>query len=157
VNFEDRQLIASPREELWDYLMQIEKVGACIPGCDSVTKVGDDLYETTMGVSVGPIKLRFEASLEVLEQDRASWVARMKADGAERGVGGTVHATFTMTLLDRGDEGTELVVSTDAKILGKLGEFGQPVMKKKAATITRQFARTLGERLEAQRAAAAPA
>ena len=32
MNFEDRQVIAAPREELWDFLMQIEKVGECIPG-----------------------------------------------------------------------------------------------------------------------------
>jgi hypothetical protein len=155
VNVEDHQLIAAPREELWDYLMQIEKVGECIPGCDSVRKIDEDSYETTMRVSVGPIKLRFEALLQVVERDRANWVATMKADGAERGVGGTVHALMTMTLLDRAEEGTELIVNTDAKILGKLGEFGQPVMKKKAAAITQEFAQAIGARLAEQRAAAA--
>ena len=75
----------------------------------------------------------------------------------ERGVGGTVSSVFTMTLVDRGADGTELMVTTEAKILGKLGEFGQPVMKKKAAAITQEFARNIGDRLAEQRAASAPA
>src|SRR5262249_47568348 len=157
VQIEDSELIAAPREELWDYLMQIEKVGECIPGCENVRKLDDDAYETSMRMTVGPIKLKFEAHLNVLERDRENWVATMKAEGAERGVGGTVSSVFTMKLLDRGTEGTELVVTTEAKILGKLGEFGQPVMKKKAAAITQEFARNIGERLEKGRAAAAPA
>jgi carbon monoxide dehydrogenase subunit G len=157
VHIEDSELIAAPREDLWDYLMQIEKVGECIPGCESVRRIDDDAYETTMRMSVGPIKLRFEAHLNVLERDRENWVAKMKAEGAERGVGGTVSSVFTMQLLERGAEGTELLVTTEAKILGKLGEFGQPVMKKKAAAITLEFARNIGDRLAEQRAAAAPA
>jgi uncharacterized protein len=158
VHIEDSELIAAPREALWDYLMQIEKVGECIPGCESVRRVDDSSYETTMRMSVGPIKLRFEALLSVLERDRENWVARMRAEGAERGVGGTVSSVFTMKLVDRGAEGTELMVTTEAKILGKLGEFGQPVMKKKAAAITQEFARNIGDRLAEQRTAAtAPA
>jgi carbon monoxide dehydrogenase subunit G len=156
VHIEDSELIAAPREELWDYLMQIEKVGECIPGCENVRKIGDDAYETSMRVTVGPIKLRFEARLNVLERDHETWVATMRAEGAERGVGGTVSSVFTMKLLDRGDEGTELLVTTEAKILGKLGEFGQPVMKKKAAAITKEFAQNIGARLAEQRATAAP-
>ena len=155
MNFEDRQVIASPRQKLWDFLMQIDKVGECIPGCDSVRKVDEDAYETTMRVTVGPIKLRFEALLQVVERDVANWAATMRADGTERGVGGTVHALFTMSLVERGEQETELVVNTDAKILGKLGEFGQPVMKKKAAAITQEFAQALGARLAEQRPAAA--
>ena len=156
MHIEDSELIAAPREELWDYLMQIEKVGECIPGCENVRRIGEDEYETSMRVIVGPIKLRFEARLNVLERDRENWVAKMRAEGAERGVGGTVSSVFTMKLLDRGEHGTELLVTTEAKILGKVGEFGQPVMKKKAAAITKEFARNIGARLAQQRAPAAP-
>lgn len=154
MHIEDSELIPARREDLWAYLMQIEKVGECIPGCESVRRIDDDAYETIMRMSVGPIKLRFEALLKVLERDRENWIATMKAEGAERGVGGTVSSLFTMKLVDRGVEGTELLVTTEARILGKLGEFGQPVMKKKAAAITREFARNIGERVAEERASA---
>lgn len=152
---EDKQVIPASRAEVWDFLMQIEKVGECIPGCERVEEVGPDTYETTMRVNVGPIKLRVEAVLTVVARDRENWTATMKSDGTERGVGGGVHAMITMTLLEAADGATELVVLTDAKILGRLGEFGQPVMKKKAAAITEQFARALSERLIEERAGAA--
>lgn len=151
--FEDRQIIEAPREELWDFLMQIEKVGECIPGCDRVVQVGPEEYETTMRLRVGPINLRVESKLHVVERDRDTWTATMRANGAERGVGGGVNATFTMVLSEVGDGKTELLVKNDAKILGRLGEFGQPVMKRKAASITQQFASTIGKRLADERAA----
>jgi carbon monoxide dehydrogenase subunit G len=144
---ENRQIIAAPRSDLWEFLMQIEQVGECIPGVTEVRLVAPEEYETTMGVKVGPINLKFEAKLHVVERDREHWTAKMRAEGTERGVGGAVNATFTMTLEELSEDATELFVQTDARILGKLGEFGQPVMKKKAGTITEQFARTVGERV----------
>jgi carbon monoxide dehydrogenase subunit G len=144
---EDRQVIPAPRSELWEFLMEIEEVGACIPGVAGVRLVAPEEYEATMRLKVGPIDLKFEAMLHVLERDREHWTARLRAEGTERGIGGAVNATFTMTLREVNPEATELFVQTDAKILGKLGEFGQPVMKKKAAAITEQFAKTVAERV----------
>jgi carbon monoxide dehydrogenase subunit G len=144
---ENRQVIAAPRSQLWDFLLEIEQVGECIPGVAGVRLVGPEEYEATMRLKVGPIDLKFEAMLHVLERDRAHWTAKLRAEGTERGIGGAVNATFTMTLEELNPGSTELFVRTEAKILGKLGEFGQPVMKKKAAAITEQFAKTVGERV----------
>jgi uncharacterized protein len=144
---ENRQVIAAPRSELWEFLMEIEQVGECIPGVTDVRLVGPEEYDATMRMKVGPIDLKFDAKLHVLERDRESWTAKLRAEGTERGIGGAVKAVFAMTLDELSPRSTELFVRTDARILGKLGEFGQPVMKKKAAVITEQFARTVGERV----------
>ena len=64
----------------------------------------------------------------------------MRAEGRDKGVGGEVTANVVITLIERGTDSTELVVHTDANVLGKLGEFGQPVMRKKADTIMKEFA-----------------
>jgi hypothetical protein len=61
-------------------------------------------------------------------------------------VGGAVNAALTMMLVEAG-KATELVVRIDAKILGRLAEFGQPVMRKKATAMTAEFAQRIGERV----------
>jgi carbon monoxide dehydrogenase subunit G len=48
-----------------------------------------------------------------------------------------------------GDSGTHLKIDTDLAILGRIGEFGQPVIKKKADTLLAEFARNLQSALAA--------
>ena len=142
---EDRQMINAERSELWDFLMEIPAVAECMPGVAEIHPEGPDEYKARMGVRVGAINLKFDAHLRVLERDRERWTAKMQVAGAERGVGGAVNAALTMMLVDAGTA-TELVLHMDAKILGKLAEFGQPVMRKKATAMTAEFAQRIGER-----------
>jgi carbon monoxide dehydrogenase subunit G len=142
---EDRQLINARRPELWDFLMDIPKVAECMPGVADIRLSSPDEYEVTMKVKVGAIDLKFEAKLRVLGRDRENWTATMEVAGAERGVGGAVSAMMTMILEDA-DPATELLLRMDAKILGKLAEFGQPVMRRKAKAMTAEFAQRIGER-----------
>ncbi len=43
---------------------------------------------------------------------------------------------------------TELVMDTDAQIMGKLGEFGQSVMKKKADGMMQDFAKNISKKAQ---------
>jgi hypothetical protein len=108
-----------------------------------------------MQVKVGAIDLQFDVELAVLERNREDWTAKMRVAGADDGLGGAVNATMTMVLLNV-DMPTELFVHIDAKLLGKLGEFGQPVMRKKAKTMTAEFAQRINDQLAPREAALAP-
>jgi carbon monoxide dehydrogenase subunit G len=146
VLIEDRQVINVQRSDLWDLLMEIPTVAECMPGVAEIRSEGPDEYKARMSVKVGAINLKFDAQLRVLERDREQWTAKMHVAGAERGVGGAVNAALTMMLVEAGTA-TELVVRIDAKILGRLAEFGQPVMRKKATAMTAEFAQRIGERV----------
>ncbi len=86
--------------------------------------------------------------MTVEEQDRASWRARMRAEGNDRRVGGGIRARMSLTLAPS-EGGTRLRIETDLTILGRIGEFGQPVIKKKADALLGEFARNLGAALAA--------
>jgi carbon monoxide dehydrogenase subunit G len=58
-----------------------------------------------------------------------------------------VNAKATMTLVPKGDAETELQIHTDASILGKLGEFGQAVMRRKADQVMAEFAANMSREL----------
>ena len=49
-----------------------------------------------------------------------------------------------------GTSGTDVVVETDLSVLGKIGEFGQPVIRRKADALMQAFAANLRAALEAQ-------
>jgi carbon monoxide dehydrogenase subunit G len=60
---------------------------------------------------------------------------------------GAVNAKLSMRLEPGGDGTTAMAVHTDAAILGKLGEFGQAVVRRKASQIMEQFAHNVSTKL----------
>jgi uncharacterized protein len=149
VRFENRATVPVGREVLWTYLMDMRNVGACLPGVEGVRESGPDTYLGTMRLRVGPISLRFEGSVKVVERDRDRWLAVLQAEGTDRGAGGAVKARIELRLAEADGTSTELDVVTDATVLGKIGEFGQPVMRKKADSIMQEFATNVSQRAPA--------
>jgi len=147
MKFENRATVPASREKLYDFLMDVKSVSECVPGVENVREIDPDHYQATMKMRVGPIALRFEGKMSIVERDREHWRAVMQAEGNDRGAGGAVKATILMTLQEQAPNQTELLVKTDANVLGKLGEFGQPVMRKKADGIMQEFARNISQRV----------
>ena len=80
--------------------------------------------------------------MTIEEQDRNAWRLRMRADANDRRVGGGIRARLSMALTPA-DGGTRFAVETDLTVLGKIGEFGQPIFRKKADALPSEFARNL--------------
>jgi carbon monoxide dehydrogenase subunit G len=149
MNFEQRLTVAAPRAAVWDLLTDIPQVASCIPGVTRVEHIDGPRYKGTMGVSVGPIKLNLEGNITIEKQDRETWTAAMKADAAERRIGGGVDATVSLSLMEKSATETELVITTVANFLGRVGEFGQPIIRKKADSTLQDFAKNLQKKLAA--------
>jgi carbon monoxide dehydrogenase subunit G len=147
MKFENRARVPVGRDKLWDFLMDIKAVGQCIPGVEEVREIDQDNYIGVQKIRVGPIGLRFEGKLNVAERDKQAGRAVMKAEGNDKRAGGAVKATITMSLTELGPNETELLVDTDANVMGKLGEFGQPVMRKKADQMMNEFAQNVSKRV----------
>ena len=145
MHFENRATIPVDRQTLWGVLMDMEQVARCLPGVEEVKPIDPDNYLGTLKLRVGPIGLKLEGKVSVVERNQQAWQAAMRAEGNEKGVGGAVKATITMSLQEAGSTQTELNVTTDAQVMGKLGEFGQPVMRKKADSMMQDFARNISQ------------
>ena len=50
-------------------------------------------------------------------------------------------------LKELGANETELLVETDVNILGKIGEFGQPIIRKKADAMLKEFVENIKKQL----------
>ena len=143
-----RCTVAAPRERLWTLLMDVPRVARCVPGVEALEPLDESRYRGTLRVQVGPVRLALHGTITIEEQDREAWRASMRAEASDRQAGGGLRARMTMALAP-GDGGTDLVVETDLSILGKIGEFGQPVIKRKADGLLQAFAANLRAALEA--------
>jgi uncharacterized protein len=149
MKFSQRAVIPSAREPLWDFLMDVPKVAQSLPGVDSVSRIDDTTYQGTLKVRVGPISLNLQGKIILEEQDKEKWRAALRAEAKDRMAAGAVNGKTTMELKELGPKETELVVETDVNILGKIGEFGQPIIRKKADQMLQQFVDNIKRQLTA--------
>jgi carbon monoxide dehydrogenase subunit G len=142
LTFTQECVIPVDRQRLWDFLMDVPKVGHCVPGVHAVEAVDAHAYRGGLKVQVGPIRLSLEGTITVEEQDRNVWRARMRAEAHDRRLGGGIRARLSLTLATA-EVGTRVQIETDLAVLGKIGEFGQPLIKRKADALLDEFAGNL--------------
>ena len=147
MKFSQTAQIPAAREPLWDFLMDVPKVAKSLPGVESVSKIDDTTYEGALTVRVGPIKLNLQGKIILEEQNKSDWRATLRAEAKDRMAAGAVNGKTTMNLKEISANLTELVVETDVNILGKIGEFGQPIIRKKADTMLKEFVENIKKQL----------
>jgi carbon monoxide dehydrogenase subunit G len=136
---------ASP-DRVWAFVMDIPSMAKCIPGCDGVEDLGNNHYKATVKIKVGPIGLSLASDISIVEKDETNRTASLLVEAADKRVGGAVKATMSMKLAAEGD-GTKLEVSTDANVMGRIGDFGQPIIRKKADQTLQEVAANLRKAL----------
>ena len=141
MKLQHRATVPASPDRVWSMLMDVPRVASCVPGVESVTAEGGDRYRGRFRVQVGPVRLSLEGDVELTERDDAAGRAVMRANGTDARMGGGVRAVVALSLVP--GTSTEIVVDSDVQILGRIGELGQPLIKRKADEIMRAFASNL--------------
>jgi carbon monoxide dehydrogenase subunit G len=136
--------VSAPAARVWAVVMDIPVAARCVPGVAAVTPAGSDKFKGSLLVQIGPVRLVLDGDISVTSRDDAARRASLKADAKDSRLGGNVHAMVDIALRELAD-GTELRIDSDVQIGGRIGEFGQPVIKRKADQLLAQFARCLGK------------
>ena len=147
MKLENRCLVPADKQRTWDLLMDIPRAAACVPGMEEVVQEEDGSYRASMKVKVGPMGLTLSGTLQVLEQDPSKGEARFLIEASDRKVGGAVRADLLIQLRSEEKNQTELVLNTDTTFIGRLGELGQPLIRRKANNTMQDFARNLAQQL----------
>lgn len=128
-------------EQVWDFIIDIPAVSRCVPGVEEFEAIDDDTFTGTLKVKVGPVTVRLEGRIVVAERDASARASRLEIQAKERRIASTVSASTTLRLVPISAASTQMHIHTEAAILGKLGEFGQSVMRRKADQLVAEFAR----------------
>ena len=148
MKFEQTVDLNTSIDKVWDFVMDVPSMAKCIPGVESVEDLGNEKYKVVMKIRVGPIGLTLNSELSVASKDEATHTAALRVDAADKRVGGAVKSTMTMHLEPAGS-GTKMQVVTDAQVMGRIGDFGQPVIRKKADQMLQEVAANLRKALAA--------
>lgn len=137
-------------QEVWDGLLDPAVLAVTMPGCEKLELVGENQYEGTLDIKVGPVQGKFQGKIQ-LEEIRAPEGYTMKVDG--RGSPGFVKATAVVDLAGDGNQ-TRLKYDGDAQVGGRIASVGQRLLDSSAKAIIKQSLEGLNETLKARGAAA---
>lgn len=158
MEFDFRFTIPADQQTLWQKVVDVESVAFCVPGVVGIDKLEDGppvKYEGALKIRVGPVGLQMKGLVSITSIDHQNCSMELLCEGKDRKIPGTIKTETTMRLepAPPGEEGTDLVVYTHATIMGKLGEFGQSIIRKKTASVLGEFVDNLVAQLEEEAAA----
>jgi carbon monoxide dehydrogenase subunit G len=134
-------------DEAWKILLDIERVGPCMPGALIESVDGDD-FTGTVKLKLGPINLTYKGKASFVDKDETAHRAVIDARGRDARGNGTAAAKVTATLVAAGSS-TTVQVNTDLDITGKPAQFGRGVMVDVGNKLIGQFADALAGTLGA--------
>ena len=140
-------VVPASLEATWALLMDIPRAASCIPGITEVTPDGEARYLATLRARVGPMGMNLSGTITVLSQDADAGEAHFLVEANDRRVGGGVKTNMTMKVPAKsaGASGLEIIAGTT--FLGRLGELGQPIIRRKARSTLEEFSKNLSKLL----------
>jgi carbon monoxide dehydrogenase subunit G len=147
LQFEKSVEIQVAKEKVWSFIWDVDRFIACVPGCkDAKTIDAGKRYSATMVEKVGPFKVEFPTTIEVLEREELSHI-KAQASGADNKIGSRMKIDLDVRLLGEGDK-TTLSFTAGVDILGKLAALGHGIIKRKADQVLDEFAQAVKKQLE---------
>jgi carbon monoxide dehydrogenase subunit G len=145
--------IAAPREQVWAALNDPDVLARCIAGCQSMERVGDDLFQAAVRAKVGPVSALFDAELRLENvQPPSSYTLNARVQG---GAAGFARGNARVDLEDAGAE-TVLRYAVQANVGGKLAQVGSRLIDAAARKMADDFFGAFGCELGIVEEAATP-
>lgn len=147
MRFEREIEILKSKEKVWQFLWDVDRFIACVPGCrEAVTVEPGKQYAATMVEKVGPFRVEFPMRIDVLENQELSYIKAL-ATGSDSKIGSRMKVELEVRLKGNADKtNVSLVASVD--ILGKLATLGHSMIKRKADQVMEEFATAVKNKLE---------
>ena len=143
-------VVPTSREATWTLVMDIPKAATCIPGLKDITPDGEARYQATLQARVGPMGMNLSGVITVLSQDAESGEAHFLVEANDRRVGGGVKTNMSMKVTAKSPTETELEIVADTTFMGRLGELGQPLIRRKAGNTLEDFSKNLSKLLASE-------
>jgi carbon monoxide dehydrogenase subunit G len=126
-----------PVAEVWELLIDLERVIPCMPGGALIGRDGDSV-RGAMKIKIGPVGANFEGAAKFLELDEVARTATIEAAGDDPRGRTAAKALIEVKLTPDGD-GTQVAIDTDLTLTGKLAQFGRGAIMDVSAKLIGQF------------------
>jgi carbon monoxide dehydrogenase subunit G len=139
--------VQAPIAQVWEALIDLERVAPCLPGATITERDEDGTYHGNFQVKLGPTTAAYRGTIKIEALDETAHRATLKARGTDKRGQGGASATIVNTLAEQ-DGGTRVEAVTDFTITGRLAAFGRGGMMQDISNrLMADFATCLQSRL----------
>src|SRR3981189_1933530 len=136
------QLIPAPKQEAWGARNAPGVLKACVPGCESIEKSGDNEYQVLMVARVGPVSAKFKGRLALSDiNPPSSYSISFEGQGCAAGF---AKCSAKVRLSSEGTH-TRLSYEVKANVGGKLAQIGSRLVDAAAKKVADDFFRKFTE------------
>ena len=147
MELQGERLIPASVDKTWASLNDPEVLKACIAGCESLERTGDDTMTAVVALKVGPVSARFKGNL-AMTNIAAPTGYTINFDG-QGGVAGFGKGSADVALTAQGAQQTLLKYTARATVGGKMAQIGSRLIDATAAKITEDFFKAFEAHLQA--------
>ena len=152
MELQGERLIPASVDKTWASLNDPEVLKACIAGCESLERTGDDKMTAVVALKVGPVSARFKGNIAMTNINAPTGYT-INFDG-QGGVAGFGKGSADVALTSQSPEQTLLKYTARATVGGKMAQIGSRLVDATAAKLTEDFFKAFEAHLQAS---AAPA
>jgi uncharacterized protein len=131
------RVVPAPPATVWDALNDPAVLKACIPGCETFERTGDNAYALVMSARVGPVAARFSGKMTMSDVDAPNaYTLHFEGQG---GAAGFARGEARVSLAPDGEQHTALTYVAKAQVGGKLAQVGSRLIDGVAAKMSDDF------------------
>jgi carbon monoxide dehydrogenase subunit G len=149
--------IQAPPDRVWEFLVDPRQVVTCLPGAELTSVQDESTFLGKVKVKVGPVVAAYGGKVVIMERDDAVRVLRMVGEGRESAGSGSAKVVITSVVAALPGGGTEVRVTADLDVVGKIAQFGRGMIESVNKQMFRQFTECVRAKLEAPAAAVSAA
>jgi uncharacterized protein len=149
--------VNAPREHLWAYLLDVERIAPCMPGAELTETVDVTTWKGTVHVKFGLVSMSFAGTVVMEERDDAAHRVKLRAKGTEERGKGAANASVTSWLEPaESGVGTLVQMQADIALTGAAAQLSRGLLPEVTKRLTQQFADCVEQQMstEAEPAAA---
>jgi carbon monoxide dehydrogenase subunit G len=139
MKLEGKYMFNAPPQKVWDVLLDMNTLKACMPGCESLEEIGPDEFEATLKIGVAAVKGTYSGKVQIRDKNPPNSYA-MAIEGS--GTPGFVKGEGALTLSDKGGK-TEVHYTGEAQVGGLVASIGQRMIGGVAKLMVSQFFKAL--------------
>ena len=147
MELQGERLIPASVDKTWASLNDPEVLKACIAGCESLERAGDDKMIAVVALKVGPVSARFKGNLAMTNVVAPTGYT-INFDG-QGGVAGFGKGSADVALTAQSPQQTLLKYTARATVGGKMAQIGSRLIDATAAKITEDFFKAFEAHLQA--------
>ena len=157
MDMQDSRQIGARRAVVWAALNDPDVLKACIPGCDSIEKTGENELQARVTLKIGPVKASFSGKVTLSNIDPPNGYT-ISGEG-QGGAAGHARGGADVRLEEQGEE-TILHYTVRAEVGGKIAQLGSRLIdataKKLAGEFFERFAEVVAPEAEGDAASDQP-